>query len=111
MWRETQAAHCATMSGLRENIISHPALDAAADAAIADRLPPCWTPIAFRPRHSRFQEPLLWSSVFEAPIDIEVAHRLRKAGAIIMASRHTDDRVVLVVRRAASSSRGQPAGS
>jgi hypothetical protein len=98
------------MSGLPEPATSHPVLDAAADVAVADQLPADWTPIAFRPRRSRYQEPLLWSSVFEAPIDIEAAHRLRKLGAIIMASRHTADRVVLVVRRAASSSRNRPTG-
>jgi hypothetical protein len=74
----------------------------AADAAIAEQLSANWTPIAFRPRRSPFQEPLVWSSLFGAPIDIEGAHRLRESGAIVMASKHTDDRVVLLVRRAIS---------
>ena len=87
----------------------------ALDAVAAEQLSEHWTPIAFRPRKSRYQEPLVWSSMFEAPIDIEAAHRLRRLGVIIMASHHTDDRVVLMIRRVVSSGqlpdRQNPVGS
>jgi hypothetical protein len=59
-----------------------------------------WTPIASRPRDPR--SALAWSPVPNAPIDLEKAHRLRRAGEIIMASRHSSVHIDLVVRPSAT---------
>jgi hypothetical protein len=69
-----------------------------------------WTPIAFRPRLvSRFIN-LHWIPIDGAPIDAETAHRLRQAGAIFIANRHTREFVELVVRPAASLEEARPVG-
>jgi hypothetical protein len=57
-----------------------------------------WTPIAFRPRLAPRSITLHWIPIDGAPIDPETAHRLRAAGAIFMANRHTREFVELVVR-------------
>jgi hypothetical protein len=59
-----------------------------------------WTPIAFRPRLASRFVTLHWIPVDGAPIDAETAHRLRAAGEIVMANRHTREFVELVVRPA-----------
>jgi hypothetical protein len=55
-----------------------------------------WTPIASRPRNPLSR--LLWSQLPDAPIDLETAHRLRRTGEIVMASRHSAAQIDLVVR-------------
>jgi hypothetical protein len=55
-----------------------------------------WTPIASRPRDRLSR--LLWSQLPSAPINLETAHRLRRKGEIIMACRHSAERIELVVR-------------
>jgi hypothetical protein len=59
-----------------------------------------WTPIAFRPRLAPRFVALHWIPIDGAPIDAETAHRLRGAGEIVMANRHTREFVELVVRPA-----------
>jgi hypothetical protein len=59
-----------------------------------------WTPIAFRPRLAPRFVALHWIPIDGAPIDAEAAHRLRGAGEIVMANRHTREFVELVVRPA-----------
>jgi hypothetical protein len=59
-----------------------------------------WTPIAFRPRLAPRFVALHWIPIDGAPIDPETAHRLRGAGEIVMANRHTREFVELVVRPA-----------
>jgi hypothetical protein len=59
-----------------------------------------WTPIAFRPRLASRFVTLHWVAIDGAPIDAETAHRLRVAGEIVMANRHTREFVELVVRPA-----------
>jgi hypothetical protein len=61
-----------------------------------------WTPIAFRPRLAPQSVPLHWVPIDGAPIDAETAHRLRVAGEIVMANRHTREFVELVVRPASA---------
>jgi hypothetical protein len=39
----------------------------------------------------------------DAPVDVETAHQLQAAGRLLMANRHTGERVELVVRRAPSA--------
>ena len=62
-------------------------------------LPSAWTPIAWRPRHGGGSSNLLtWTMFLDAPIDVETAHKLQAACRLLMANRHTGDRVELVVR-------------
>lgn len=63
-------------------------------------LPNTWTPIAWRPRHGGSNLPT-WTRFLDAPIDVETAHELQAAGRILMANRHTGERVELVIRRVA----------
>jgi hypothetical protein len=57
-----------------------------------------WTPIAWRPRHGDGSNLLTWTMFLDAPIDVETAHKLQAAGRLLMANRHTGERVELVVR-------------
>jgi hypothetical protein len=61
-------------------------------------LPNVWTPIAWRPRHSDGSNLLTWTMFLDAPVDVETAHRLQAFGRLLMANRHTGERVELVVR-------------
>jgi hypothetical protein len=64
-------------------------------------LPVEWTPIAVRPRFARPSSAVLtWSALPEAGLTIEQAHALAAEGVLVMASRHTETRVELVVRLA-----------
>jgi hypothetical protein len=67
-----------------------------------------WTPIAFRPRLASGPNTLSWISIEGAPIDAAAAHRLRQAGAIFMANRHTREFVELVVRPAPTPEEARP---
>jgi hypothetical protein len=53
---------------------------------------------------------LHWIPIDGAPIDAETAHRLRAAGEIFMANRHTREFVELVVRPTPSPEEARPAG-
>lgn len=66
-------------------------------------LPSTWTPIAWRPRHSDGSNLLTWTMFLDAPIDVETAHKLQAAGRLLMANRHTGERVELVVRGVAAA--------
>ena len=58
-----------------------------------------WTAIATRPRTGPgLSGDLVWTPVDDAPIDIAAAHRLAADGLLIMANRHHNDVVELVVR-------------
>jgi hypothetical protein len=57
-------------------------------------------PIAWRPRHSDGSNLLTWTMFLDAPIDVETAHKLQAIGRVLMANRHTGERVELVVRPA-----------
>ena len=49
------------------------------------------TPIAWRPRHGAGSNLLTWIMFLDTPIDVEAAHKLRAAGRILMANRHTGE--------------------
>jgi hypothetical protein len=61
-------------------------------------LPDAWTPIAWRPRHGDGSNLLTWTMFLDAPINVETAHKLQAIGRLLMANRHTGERVELVVR-------------
>ena len=51
---------------------------------------------------------LTWTMFLDAPIDVETAHKLQAAGRLLMANRHTGERVESVVRQA---DRRRPTGT
>jgi hypothetical protein len=61
-------------------------------------IPVTWTAIATRPRRARDRILLRWESLPDAPIGITEARNLAAAGELVMANRHTDEYVELVVR-------------
>jgi hypothetical protein len=61
-------------------------------------LPNAWTPIATRARDAEGVKHLLWQELPDAPIGVPEAQELLKAKKILMANRHNDDRVELVIR-------------
>lgn len=65
-------------------------------------LPNCWTAIAERPRVLNGKQALEWRALPNAPLRISDAHLLFASDLILMANRHFDDRVELVVRPAVS---------
>jgi hypothetical protein len=72
-------------------------------ASDSNALPPnAWTVIALRPRDLIGDQLLEWSPIPGAPIDTWTARELQASGRIVMANRHFDDHVELVVRPAAA---------
>jgi hypothetical protein len=61
-------------------------------------LPNRWTAIAERPRVSDGTGFLEWRELPGAPLKVPDAHLLRASDIILMANRHFEDRVELVVR-------------
>ncbi len=62
-------------------------------------LPAHWTPIAMRSRGTFSKHgQLTWCQLADAPIGVNTAYEMAAAGKLIMASRHYDDAVELVVR-------------
>jgi hypothetical protein len=55
-----------------------------------------WTPIAWRPRDGGPK--LEWRAIDGAPMRLSQAKRMAGRGVLLMANRHFDDRVELVVR-------------
>lgn len=73
-----------------------------------------WTPIASRGRSSRNADcKLFWSDFDGAAISSEQAHMLAAAGRLLIACKHFDNRIEMVVRSPPStpSDPGKPASS
>jgi len=68
-----------------------------------------WTPIAERARDCERDDTLFWEPLPRAPLSIEDAHHLVAADALVMANRHSDDRVELVVRPVSQSAAAKAA--
>jgi hypothetical protein len=66
----------------------------------SSQLPNCWTAIAERRRVSDRKQLLEWRELPDAPLKVADAHLLFASDFILMANRHFDDRVELVVRPA-----------
>jgi hypothetical protein len=64
-------------------------------------LPTTWTAIAERPRDADGAELLTWTELPRRLLGVHEAGALAAAGTILMANRHTDTMVLLVVRSAA----------
>jgi hypothetical protein len=62
-------------------------------------LPVTWTSIASRPREIDYGD-LVWEEFPQAILRIGEARKLAEKGAILMASRHTETTVELVIRSA-----------
>ena len=75
-------------------------------ALISPELPDSWVTIATRPRG--FGVKLIWREIKGAPLAVDKAQMLAKKGQILMANRHTDDVVELVVRPKAPVSEPGP---
>jgi hypothetical protein len=58
-------------------------------------IPKGWTAIAWRPRGES-----LWRTISDAPLELSEAKRMVECGMLLMANRHFEDRVELVVRAA-----------
>jgi hypothetical protein len=63
-------------------------------------LPRTWTTIANRPREPAPGRVSVWTEQPGALISLEDAHKFADGGLLIMANRHFEDRVELVVRPA-----------
>jgi hypothetical protein len=62
-------------------------------------MPNQWIPIGERPRSVTVAtEQLTWTQVVNPILSIARAHELAEAGAVLLASRHDQDRIVLLVR-------------
>ena len=73
-----------------------------------------WTPIASRERSSRTVDcKLFWSDFDGAAISSEQAHMLAATGRLLIACKHYDDRIEMMVRSPPStpSDPGRPASS
>jgi hypothetical protein len=73
-----------------------------------------WVPIASRPRGSRTVDcKLFWSDFDGAAISSEQAHMLAATGRLLIACKHYDDRIEMMVRSPPStpSDPGKPASS
>jgi hypothetical protein len=58
-----------------------------------------WVPIASRPRSSRnLHCKLFWSDIIDAPISAGQARALAQQGRLLIACKHYDDRIELMVR-------------
>ena len=58
-----------------------------------------WTLIATRPRSSRSVHcKLVWSDIIAAPISSAQAHELAKQGRLLIACKHYNDRIEMMVR-------------
>ncbi len=64
-----------------------------------------WTTIAQRPRYVP-EGRLTWSEVPNAELRLSDAHALAATGQLIMANRHTDEMVFLVVKQPAAAMGG-----
>jgi hypothetical protein len=59
-------------------------------------IPEGWTAIAWRPRGG--SPKLEWRAISGAPLRLSQAKRMAERGELLMANRHLEDRVELVVR-------------
>jgi hypothetical protein len=66
-------------------------------------LPTTWTAIAERPRDADGAEWLTWTELPRRLLGVHEARALAAEGTILMANRHTDSVVFLVVRSATGS--------
>jgi len=66
----------------------------------AGKIGACWTPIAYRERVAMGEANLKWHALDDAPIHYLNVWPLVERGMLVMAQRHEDERVTLLVRRA-----------
>jgi hypothetical protein len=64
----------------------------------SSHLPDCWTAIAERQRVPHGKQSLEWRELPDAPLKVTDAQLLFASDLILMANRHFNDRVELVVR-------------
>jgi hypothetical protein len=63
-------------------------------------IPLSWSAIATRPRVDHQTRGLIWTPLPDPVLTIEDARALAAEGRIFMATKHLDDRLVLLVKRA-----------